>query len=358
MACQFGFDIGVLTVARRTTATTKAPAPAQNEHQPLDTFEVTGPSLDNDEISVEGGLLALTPNGVVGWGRNLASPTNPLHVVLLANELPVGVALCDRFDIELVRSQVGVGIPGFVIPWYRKAFPSELIRLTLRDVKGKLLGGPIIIDGDADFGSELETPDGQFEGAVDRLRDGVLLGWARNVETPTLPVMVELYDGSDRLARQSARLYRDDLRAAGKNDGNCAFQFELPISLLDDQVHSLRVVVAGTQFELINSPIQFGRLEYSRIVTEVVQLRQELSKLQAAIDLVVTPNGRVQSEIIRTLYERITALSEIQHEMVEQELNALRKLWLTMPPADFKKTPMNSKLNEINKLGPVKRFKK
>lgn len=281
--------------------------------------------LQQNISSVEGGLLAVTSDGVVGWGWNPQAPATPLHAVLLANDTVVGVGLADRFDLDLVRTRVGPGIPGFVIAWRPKSVESYPLHLTLRDVHGTVLGGLLTLEENSAL-AETSDPEGsQYEGLIDCVRDGVLLGWARNITQTTRPVTVELYDGHDRIARQIANIYRGDLEVAGKNAGKCAFAFDLPISLLDDQLHSLRVMIVGTSLNVSNGPVQFGRLTASGLFDEVTRLRQEVKRLQSLVEKIVAPNGTVQSEMIRMVSERVSAFAEVQREMVEQELNALRK---------------------------------
>jgi hypothetical protein len=161
---------------------------------------------------------------------------------------------------------------------------------------------------------------------IDGLKDGILLGWARSITQPERTLVVELYDGTERLARQRAQLARSDLELAGK--GKCGFAFELPVTLLDDRVHSFRVAIEGTDLELNNGPVQFGPLAASRLVEEVARLRKETECLRALVETIVDPSGRIQSEIIRTLSERMNAVATVQREMVERELDALRRLAL------------------------------
>lgn len=307
----------------RKAARTGLPAPAAAAKCKA----TAGSQREPAAATVEGGLLALTPAGVVGWAWAPQSPVEPLHVILAANDSVVGAGLANRFDIELVRSRVGPGVPGFVISIGQPPSGSFPLRLTLRDRVGQVLGMPLILADESTFANHIHgRVAGPYEGMIDGLRDGFLVGWARSLTEPENALIVELYDGAVRLARQRAQLLREDLDLAGK--GKCGFAFELPITLLDDRVHSLRVAIAGTDLELKNGPVQFGRLVTSKLVEEVTRLRQETARLRALVETIVDPGGQIQSEIIRTLSERIGAFATIQRDLVERELDALRTLAL------------------------------
>ncbi len=299
-------------------------------------MNVSDAFVREEEPSTEGGLLAVTEDGVIGWGRDLQSLGIALNVILLINDNVSGVGIADRYDLDLVRSRVGPGIPGFVIPLRPQLSERLPLRLTLRDTKGRVLGTPLIVEEHRALSYSMESDLAEYEGMVDGLRDGVLLGWARSISVPDRPITVELFDGQDRIARQLSNGYRDDLMGAGKSQGRCAFAFDLPISMLDGREHSLRVVVAGTSIELRNGPIQFGRLSASSLFEEIVRLRQDVERLQRSIDKIVTPNGMLQSQIVQTLSERISALSEIQREALENELDALRKIAFAQLPAGIR----------------------
>ena len=79
-----------------------------------------------------------------------------------------------------------------------------------------------------------------FEGFVDGIRDGVLVGWARRVGSLE-PVTVHLHVLGARVATVRADRHRGDLKAAGKGAGNHAFEIALPDLRLD----GLRVEIEG-----------------------------------------------------------------------------------------------------------------
>ena len=95
---------------------------------------------------------------------------------------------------------------------------------------------------------------GQFEGSFDKLEVGTLGGWAWDKAQPNTPIKVEIYDGSTLLSSALAQGFREDLKNAGKGDGNHAFNYALPANLRDGQSHVIAIRYAGTSLDLPGSP--------------------------------------------------------------------------------------------------------
>ncbi len=275
--------------------------------------------------SVEGGLISLTGEGVLGWAWDPANPSQPVTAVITSGDVVLGSGVADLYDHDLVRNHVGPGIPGFLIK-PTKAFTGEPpIALTLKDEAGRTLGAPLVVDDPARLEPlSLEVERGVFEGYVDQFRDGLLIGWAWSPSSPDRPVVVELYEGEDRIDRTVASLYREDLAAAGKRDGHCGFRLELPVAMLDDRLHRLEVKVANSRYNLPGGSVSFGPLAAAALIKEVVALRAEVARLAKLVERIASPQGEVQTTLVRTLSERIAALAEVQRETVERELDALR----------------------------------
>ena len=277
--------------------------------------------------SLEGGLISITLDGVLGWLWDPADPTRAANAVIANGDDVVGTGVADLFDHDLVRRVVGPGIPGFLIKPTKAITGGFPVALTLRDEAGRTLGAPLVVTDPTQvepFLYDLER--GLYEGYIDQLRDGLLIGWAWSPSSPDRPVVVELYEGNDRIDRTVASIYREDLSAAGKRGGNCGFRLELPVSLLDDRIHSLRVKIADSQFEVPGGSVTFGPMTATSLITEIVALRSEVSRLTALVNRVASPQGELQTNLIRTLSERFAAVMEVQRETVERELDCLRAL--------------------------------
>jgi len=94
----------------------------------------------------------------------------------------------------------------------------------------------------------------QFEGSLDKVEVTTLGGWAWDASQPKAAIKVDVYDGEKLLATVPADTYREDLKAAGKGDGNHAFNYSLPANLRDGQSHALAVRYSGTKTDLPGSP--------------------------------------------------------------------------------------------------------
>jgi hypothetical protein len=101
-------------------------------------------------------------------------------------------------------------------------------------------------------GSDVTNP--VYEGFFDSLERQTILGWAYDANRPDEALEIEVYDDETLLAIIPAASFRPDLLAAGKGNGRHAFNVHLPGSLRDGKMHSIRVKIAGSNFELNGSP--------------------------------------------------------------------------------------------------------
>jgi hypothetical protein len=90
----------------------------------------------------------------------------------LANDVVVGSAIANRFDIESVRVNVGPGVPGFLIPLNTSPDGPFPVALTIRKADGTSLGAPLLVQSAEQLGPlpRVATLDPtQYEGMVDGL---------------------------------------------------------------------------------------------------------------------------------------------------------------------------------------------
>ncbi|HEV2916015.1 MAG TPA: hypothetical protein VGX92_22235 [Pyrinomonadaceae bacterium] len=100
------------------------------------------------------------------------------------------------------------------------------------------------------------NPDSAYEGYLDRIDCQIIAGWAYDAAQPDRPVDIEVYDGEALLAAVPASIFRPDLVVAGKGRGKHAFYILFPEWLKDGKPHSLRLKIAGSDFELNQSPAE------------------------------------------------------------------------------------------------------
>jgi hypothetical protein len=102
---------------------------------------------------------------------------------------------------------------------------------------------------------EGESLGGQrIVGSLDAIVGHTVEGWAMNVQDPTKPVTVEIFDGEQLLGSAVALMFRPDLLTAGIGTGNHHFKFLLPESAFDGKVHIISARPAGSPENLRNSP--------------------------------------------------------------------------------------------------------
>jgi hypothetical protein len=95
---------------------------------------------------------------------------------------------------------------------------------------------------------------GEFEGCVDRVEDGWVLGWAWEPRKPNEPIDIQVLIDGTPAVRSRAGLYRPDLERAGKGNGGHAFEIRLPEPLDVSVPHEVRVVHAASGADFGGSP--------------------------------------------------------------------------------------------------------
>jgi hypothetical protein len=81
-------------------------------------------------------------------------------------------------------------------------------------------------------------------------------GWARLKERPEPPVQVEIFIDGTLAAVVDANRFDDGLVAQHIGTGNHAFSYPTPPTLKDGRPHTIRAKIAGTNYELVESPRQ------------------------------------------------------------------------------------------------------
>lgn len=277
--------------------------------------------------AIQGGLIGIEKDGIVGWASNAAAPEAPVQVVLYCGTQRIGEAVANQFDDQRVRTLVGPGIAGFITRLTVAPEAAYPLHLTVHDAAGTRLGKPLLVRAAAELEGLIgQEPMLSFEGNIDGVYAGALKGWARDADAPDRPVELELVDSGTPVARAIANLLREDLRNAGLHHGLYGFSFDLPVSLLDGLAHSLAVRVAGTKVVLRGSPIAFGPLATSALLAQMSALQSEVAALRLLVDGLVNADGVVQRRIMRTLSERVAAQAEIGREQTERDIAALRAM--------------------------------
>ncbi|WP_128548649.1 CotH kinase family protein [Larkinella soli] len=93
---------------------------------------------------------------------------------------------------------------------------------------------------------------GNFEGYLDGVTCTTLSGWVWDRNRPNTALTVEILDGGAVLATLTASNFRQDLKNAGKGNGEHGFRLSVPSALLDGQAHAVSARVQNTTFVLKN----------------------------------------------------------------------------------------------------------
>jgi hypothetical protein len=97
--------------------------------------------------------------------------------------------------------------------------------------------------------------ESQFEGYHERNTCDVIGGWVYDKTNPDATVSVEIFDGTALISRLPASIFRQDLRDAGKGNGNHSFTLAPPAKLKDGQSHQILIRIAGTDLALRGTPM-------------------------------------------------------------------------------------------------------
>ena len=283
--------------------------------------------------SYQGALVAAGPEGFEGWAWNQSLPYDPILVELMGNGAVLARVRADLFDMELVRNNIGNGMHAFRVQLDKLPDgPYPLI------ISARIAGGGPEISGQFEFkapgelkGVVADTAFHDFEGNLDGVRNGKVCGWIWNRCLPDEPALVSLYDGSVHIGSAVASEYRADLDQAGKASGHCAFTFDLPLNMLDGELHSLHVRVQGTNYQLPNSPLVFGPNSAHTLIELVVQLRQEVDRLSRQVKEITDPKSTPTKQLADHLMQRTEALLTIQREALEREMRVLTGVSLSTP---------------------------
>jgi hypothetical protein len=147
-----------------------------------------------------------------------------------------------------------------------------------------------------------------YEGAHEIADCGAIAGWVRDARQPQVPINVDVYDGATQLTTVTADRTRQDLAAAGNDDGRHGFVYPVPTSLKDGKPHAIRVTISGTQVDLDGTPKSITCLGYEGVhetadCNAVVGWAWNTTQPNASIDVEIYDNdlllGHVSADQFR-----------------------------------------------------------
>jgi hypothetical protein len=101
------------------------------------------------------------------------------------------------------------------------------------------------------------APAGSLAGYLEIVDEREIAGWAWDSSKPDSACQVEIYDGDSLVTTVSADAFREDLLKGKIGDGKHGFFVRpTPARFVDGKPHSVRAKIAGTSFELTDSPMK------------------------------------------------------------------------------------------------------
>jgi hypothetical protein len=95
---------------------------------------------------------------------------------------------------------------------------------------------------------------GKYNGWLDGVRDGAIVGWAYDYKRRDDAVTVVIYEGETMLGEVKANRLRKDLADKNIGTGKYGFAFQVSPRMRDGKPHQVRAKIKNSTFELKNSP--------------------------------------------------------------------------------------------------------
>ncbi|RRA97735.1 CotH kinase family protein [Larkinella rosea] len=122
---------------------------------------------------------------------------------------------------------------------------------------------------------------GNFEGYLDKVECGTIRGWVWDRDKPNEAFTVEFFANGNPIGTVRADIFRQDLKDAGKGNGNHVYNFTTPVSVKTGQTFQISARVQNSPYTLAWSPKPLNCAPNSRL---------SASAGNAETDLLVTPN--------------------------------------------------------------------
>lgn len=167
------------------------------------------------------------------------------------------------------------------------------------------------------------TPN--YQGFLDQVECGTIRGWVWDSKRPNTPLTVEFTADGQVIGTALANRFRQDLKDAGKGNGEHMYIFTTPNQLKDGKSHSISAKVQGTSYTLKWAPKSLicpapGRLAadttnsnsaWSAVVLGnpiergVVEVELQGAQRQSVRLLLVDSKGQIVSQKQVTITERV-----------------------------------------------------
>lgn len=263
--------------------------------------------MEHDTKDIIGNFDGVFENHAHGWAFRPGQPGRRLEVEIVDDGVVVNKGLADIFREDLPQAGVGDGQHHFRIPVPPGLFDGQVHVLNVREAESGvyLPGGPHLVSlQDRPGGSEAAETTIQDSvssqsailhctGKFDGIYDDHVHGWAYAPDHPERRLVVEIISNGNVVARDTADLFRDDLRKAGIGDAHHHFCIPVSPELFTDQVHFLSARIPECDEELPGGPHAFRRSK----IQGFLEFLTDGKALGWAFDP-VRPQDRVEVEIV------------------------------------------------------------
>jgi hypothetical protein len=214
------------------------------------------PEQQRSQGPLLGHLDGVVDGRIFGWACDAAAPDLPVRLRIVDDGVVIGEVVADQYRPDLEQAGISGGRHGFelIVSAGLSPLRRHVVRVQRVDDEQDVVGSPFVIE--ATSAAPLGAPAATlvWQGAVDLVTHGRVVGWARNVARPDQPVVLQILDNGAPVGRVVADRFRGDLRDAGLGDGRHGFELAIPggLSPVGRHVISVRFLQDGT--ELTGSP--------------------------------------------------------------------------------------------------------
>jgi O-antigen biosynthesis protein len=191
--------------------------------------------------TLKGNVDSVSGETIVGWAINPAQPEKAVSLTLYIDDRPVKVFLAEKFRKDLAEAGIGNGNNAFSESISKRLHDGALHKIDVRftDTDRHLMGSGVAVT----FPKHNIT---EVNGFIDNVNERQVAGWAFDVGNPQDPLVVELMVDNEMHGYAIADRQRNDLKKAAIGTGSYGFAFPMPLSVLDNEEHTIAVRVAGT----------------------------------------------------------------------------------------------------------------
>jgi len=252
------------------------------------------PALRTRGAPVHGKIDVVQQDGIVrGWCAATRPPFGPRRVSISLGDTQVISGLqCDMFRDDLLLAGVGDGRHGFCATLPRAFIVPghvDLVRL-IDDDTGAPLG-----DATQVRWSRPAPEKPPLQSYIDEIQaNGLVAGWCWDPADPGRHVVLDVHANGIHAGSTVAGLFREDLRAAGKGTGHCAFSFFLPWNLIATTARIDVTLLDSQTGQPIGDPVTLRRPLLVPAERRIDSLERQLKLLQAELQAAEAHAARAQ----------------------------------------------------------------